>query len=336
VENSPDDWHKLTGETAIKPEIQICDSHHHLWYPAAGGYTLEDFRRDISGGHNIVQTVFIESHKMLRTKGPMEMRPVGETEFVSELVTSSPKKQSGDSGIAAGIVGFVDLTLGKAVIPVLEAHIAAGRDRFKGVRFTTTWDASPDIKSSSQRGIMASPQFRNGFATLSKYNLSFDAWLYYHQLSEMAQLAHAFPDIPVVIDHAGGPLGIGPYAVQHKVVFQVWKKNIAALAEYDNVYIKLGGLGMDICGFGLSQRRQPPTSTELAKQFAPYFLWCIERFGVNRCMFESNFPVDKKAYPYTVLWNAFKRIVADFSKSENQALFHNTAAKFYHLPRAMH
>jgi predicted TIM-barrel fold metal-dependent hydrolase len=294
---------------------------------------LEEFRRDISGGHHVVQTVFIESRKMLRASGPSELRPVGETEFVRDLVNSNTGQSSRNTGIAAGIVGFADLTLGAAVAPVLEAHLAAGGGRFKGVRYTTTWDASPEIKSSAVRGIMASSKFREGFAALSRYDLSFDAWLFHPQLMELAELARAFPATRIVICHTGGPLGIGLYANQGEAVFQEWRKAIAVMANYDNVYIKLGGLGMAINGFTWNKRAQPPGSIELAGSFAPYFSWCIEKFGVHRCMFESNFPVDKRSYSYTVLWNAFKRVAAHFSKSEKQRLFYGTAVEFYRLPR---
>jgi predicted TIM-barrel fold metal-dependent hydrolase len=328
-----DNWLKLTNETPIDPETIICDPHHHLWYPASGGYSLEDFHRDISGGHHVVQTVFIESRKMLRSLGPPEMMPVGETEFIRELVISDAGKTSINVDVAAGIVGFADLTLGTAVAPVLEAHIAAGGGRFKGIRYITAWDASPKIKSSAKQSIMASPQFRKGFDRLSKYDLSFDAWLYYPQLMELAELARTFPKTCIVICHTGGLLRIGPYATGRETVFQEWKKAITELAGYDNVFIKLGGLGMEISGFAWNKRSRPPGSAELAECFKPYFSWCIEQFGVNRCMFESNFPVDKRAYSYTVLWNAFKRVAAHFSKSEKQALFYDTAVQFYRLPR---
>jgi predicted TIM-barrel fold metal-dependent hydrolase len=327
-----DAWLSLTAESAIDPEIQICDPHHHLWYPAAGGYSLENFQRDISGGHHIVQTVFIESRKMLKAGGPPGMMPVGETEFVRELITPAAGKPSGKTGIAAGIIGFADLTLGTAVLPILEAHIAAGGGRFKGIRYATTWDASPAIKSSAARGIMVSPQFKKGFSVLSKYDLSFDAWLYHPQLMELAELARTFPETRIVVCHTGGPLRTGPYQAQRETVFQEWKKAMAALSSFDNVYVKLGGLGMDITGFGWNKRPQPPGSLELAESFAPYFSWCVEQFGAGRCMFESNFPVDKRSYSYTVLWNAFKRVTAHYTKSERQALFYGTAAKFYRLP----
>ena len=327
-------WLKLTREDAIDPDLAICDPHHHLWYQDNEGYSLEDFVKDASGGHRIVQTVYIESRKMLRLNTSPEMQPVGETEYVRDLLDRSAVQQSGNSGIASGIVGFADLSLGKAVVPVLEAHIAAGRGRFKGIRFITTWDASPEIRSSSVQGIMASSRFREGFACLKRYGLSFDAWLYHPQLMELADLARAYPDTPIILDHIGGPLGIGPYAKKRDEVFQHWKEGMEALASCENVFVKLGGLGMEISGFGWHNRPEPPDSTELAEEFSPYFSWCVQRFGVDRCMFESNFPVDKRSYSYTILWNAFKHLSKDYSTEERKALFHDTAVRAYHLPEA--
>jgi L-fuconolactonase len=324
-------WLDLTAETAIDPDLCICDPHHHLWYEPDNPYTVEDFRRDIGGGHKVAQTVFVESRKMMRKEGPPAMQPVGETEFVREIVSPNVPGSPGFSRVSSGIVGFADLTLGDAVTPVLEAHLEAGQGRFRGIRYSSTWDSSPEIRCSAAKGILTDSNFRMGFACLRKFDLIFDAWLYHPQLMELVNLARAFPDIPIVLDHIGGPLGIGPYARSRDEVFQIWKSSISALSACENVSVKLGGLGMDICGFGWSEKAEPPGSPELAGTFAPYFLWCIETFGVKRCMFESNFPVDKRAYSYTVIWNAFKTICKGFSASERQALLHDTAVKVYHL-----
>ena len=251
---------------------------------------------------------------------------MSETEWVEKTVSQS----SNTPDVAAGIVGFADLTSGADVEQVLEAHIAAGKGRFRGVRQTSTWDASPNFRSTS-KGLLLEQKFREGFACLRKHGLSFDAWLYHPQLNELADLARAFPDTTVIADHVGGPLGIGPYTRDRETVFQQWKREIGALADCHNVVVKLGGLGMEICGFGWYEKAAPPNSTELSEAMAPYFIWCIEKFGVNRCMFESNFPVDKQSYSYTVMWNAFKRIAEKFSPGERAALFHDTATKFYRL-----
>jgi predicted TIM-barrel fold metal-dependent hydrolase len=260
------------------------------------------------------------------------MQPVGETEFVQSIATQSESGQYGNTRVAAGIVGFADLTLGTAVKPVLEAHIAAGKGRFRGIRHSAAWDASPDTRSSANiPKLLLDSQFRDGFACLQEYDLSFDTWLYHPQLMELVNLAKAFPDTPIILDHIGGPLGIGPCIGKREEVLQNWKSGITALATCSNVIVKLGGLGMPICGFGWHERATPPSSAELADAMAPYYYWCIEHFGVDRCMFESNFPVDKISYSYTLMWNAFKRISRDFSPHDQSALFHDTAARVYRL-----
>jgi len=326
-------WLMLTVEDPIEPDLPICDPHHHLWDYPTNRYLLEELLQDTGGGHHIVQTVFVECRSMYRKDGPPEMQPVGETEFVQGVAAQSASGQYGMTNVAAGIVGFADLTLGAAVKPVLEAHIAAGRNRFRGIRHISAWDASTEIESymGTPRGLLLDVKFREGFACLQEYGLSFDVWLYHPQLMELVDLARAFPDIPIVLDHIGGPLGIGPYAAKPEEVFQEWKRGIAELATCPNVVVKLGGLGMRICGFGWHERATPPGSAELAEAMAPYYRWCIEQFGVDRCMFESNFPVDKMSYSYTVMWNAFKRMSKDFSPAERAALFHDTAVRVYRL-----
>jgi L-fuconolactonase len=326
-----EDWLKLASEEALDPDLFICDSHHHLWYQSERSYSLEEYLKDISGGHRITKTVFVGSRMMLRNEGPEKMKPVGETEFVQKLVTQS--HQPGKTEIAAGIVGFADLTLGSAVAPVLEAHITAGKRSFRGIRYPAAYDPSREIKSSFEvpGGILLDARFREGFAHLQKYGLSFDAWLFHPQVGELVGLARAFPDTTIILDHIGGLLGIGSYAQKREDVFREWQRGMATLATCPNVYMKLGGLGMEICGFGWYEMPVPPGSAELAEAYAPYFLFCIERFGTHRCMFESNFPVDKRSYPYSIIWNAFKRITKDFSSSERRNLFYNTAVKVYRL-----
>lgn len=328
-------WLNLTKEDPIEPELPICDPHHHLWGLPRGHYFLEELLTDISGGHNIIQTVFVECRSMYRKAGPQEMKPIGETEFVQGIAAQSASGQYGKTNVAAGIVGFADLTLGAAVAPVLEAHIAASRDRFRGIRYISTWHESSDIVPSRNhpRRVLLDSKFREGFACLQKYNLSFDSWLYHTQLMELVDLAEAFPKTPIILNHIGGPLGIGPYAGKHEEVFQEWKHGITALAGCPNAVVKLGGLGMEMCGFGWHQGATPPSSAELAEAMAPYYLWCIEQFGADRCMFESNFPVDKMSYSYTVLWNAFKRITRGFSPEDRRFLFHDTAARVYRLAK---
>lgn len=325
-----EEWLNQTIEEALDPSLPICDSHHHLWYDNDISYTAEDYLKDISEGHNVCRTVFVESRMMLKEDAPPEMQPVGETEYVRKITSRS---EGSATVIAAGIIGFADLTIGAAVALVLEAHLAAGKNRFRGIRYTTAWDDGLNIKPRWEvpRGLLMDGKFREGFATLGRYGLSFDTWLYHTQLAELIDLVREYPDIPIILNHIGGPLGIGRYEHQREVVFEDWKRGIQELATCANVYIKLGGLGMRICGHHWNEAEKPPGSAELAGVFKPYYLWCIERFGVDRCMFESNFPVDKASYSYIVLWNVFKRLTADFTHEERLALFHDTAARVYRL-----
>ena len=327
-------WLAQVQEQILEPDLKICDPHHHLWDYPHNRYLFDELLADLRSGHNVMSTVFMECASMYRADGPDVMKPVGETEFVQGVAAQSASGQFGDTAVAAGIVSNADFSLGDAVAPVLEAHMAASGNRFRGIRFSLSWDASPEITpaSSRTRGLLSDPKFREGFAYLQRYGLSFDALVYHPQLTELVDLANAFPEVTFILNHIGRPLGTGPYAGKRDEVFADWKKGITAIAACPNVVVKVGGLGNTISGFDWHQRPLPPTSTELAKTMAPYYLFCIEQFGANRCMFESNFPVDKASYSYTVLWNAFKRITRDFSKSELTALFHDTAAKAYRLP----
>ncbi|MFC1991040.1 amidohydrolase family protein [Chloroflexota bacterium] len=325
-----EEWLMLAKEDPIDPDLPICDTHHHFVDHPDDTYLVEDLLQDIEGGHNIVQTVYVQGVAGYRQNDTREMRPVGETEFV---IAQSERGRLSKTSVASGIVGFADLLLGSAVEPVLEAHIAVGEGRFRGIRYLTNWDASTEVMPNRKRpkGVLLDPKFREGFECLHKHGLSFDAWVFHTQLMELLDLARAFQNTPIILNHIGGPIGIGPYAVRREEVFQEWKRGIAALAKYSNIFIKLGGLAMPLFGFGWNERAEPPGSVELAEVMAPYYCWCIEQFGVDRCMFESNFPVDKMSYSYTVLWNAFKRSVGDFSPKERAALFHDTAVKVYRL-----
>jgi predicted TIM-barrel fold metal-dependent hydrolase len=329
-----EEWLRLTREEPIEPEYPIIDPHHHLWDRPGDRYLLDDFLEEVrSAGHNIVASVFVECRAFYRQDGPAELGPVGETERVQRMATESVKR--GSTAVAAGIVGYADLTLGPGVARVLEAQLAASPDRFRSIRHICTWDASPEMKTPeprAPRGLLLDSSFRAGFACLEKYELSFDAWLYYPQLPELTALARAFPETTIVVNHVAGVLGVGPYAGKRDEVFQAWKRGMAELAACGNVVVKLGGLGMVRSGFGWEARPAPPSSTELAETTRPYYLTVIELFGPDRCMFESNFPVDKISYSYGNVWNAFKRMSEKFSQAERSALFRGTAARVYRLP----
>ncbi|MFC1886070.1 amidohydrolase family protein [Thermodesulfobacteriota bacterium] len=305
------EWLNRTTEEALEPDLPICDPHHHLWDYPQSRYMIHEILYDISGGHNIRSTVFIECRSMHRATGPEAMKPVGETEFIQGIAAMSASGQYGETRVAAGIVGHADLCLGESVSSVLEAHLIAGANRFRGIRHANAWDPDERIRGahvSAKGGMLLDSKFREGFAKLNQYDLSFDAWLYHPQIPELKQLARKFPDTKIILDHVGGPVGLGPYAGRRDEIFSLWKKEINELATCPNVMVKLGGLAMPINGFAWHKREKPPDSEELAEVQQPYYLYCLEKFGVARCMFESNFPVDRVSCSYTVLWNTFKRI----------------------------
>jgi predicted TIM-barrel fold metal-dependent hydrolase len=315
----------------LEPDLPICDPHHHLRERPNDRYFLEEFLQDTGTGHNIVATVCVENRAEYRKTGPEAMKPVGEPEFFDSVGAQASADPQNSTAVAAGIVGHADLRLGEAVAPVLEAHLRASPRRFRGIRHSTTWDPSETIRSDAPRGLLADGAFRKGFACLERYSLSFDAWLYHPQLSDLVDLARRFPNVTIILDHIGGPLGVGPYKGKRDDVFRAWSKGIADLSACPNVAVKLGGFGSTRSGYDWHERRVQPASAELANVMAPYFDFCIEKFGAHRCMFESNFPVDKASYSYRSIWNAFKRLSQSYSADERKALFHDTAMRLYRL-----
>jgi L-fuconolactonase len=335
-----DEWLDLTTEETLEPGLPICDPHHHLWdHPNLAAYKdhrylLDDLLADTRSGHNVVSTVFVECSSMYRADGPDEMKALGETDFVNGIAAMAASGTYGSSRICAGIVGYADLSVGDGAAEVLEAHIAAGNGRFRGIRHAAGWDLDPNVSNSHTNppaSLYLDSTFRKGFARLALLGLSFDAWLYHPQISELTDLARAFPETPIVLDHFGGPLGIGPYKGKREEIFDKWKTDIAELATCANVMAKLGGINMKVNGFDWHKQDKPPSSEELAATTGRYYRHCIEHFGPDRCMFESNFPVDKVTCSYHLLWNAFKRMAADCSASEKTDLFCGSASRFYRL-----
>lgn len=326
------EWLAKLSEDVLDPDLPIIDAHHHFWNHADDVYLLDDYLADLKSGHNVVATVYVQGFWAYRDSGPEELRPVGEVEYAVSAAAKA-KQLNARANVCAGIIGFAELTLGARVEPVLAALVAAGQGRLRGIRNITARNPHflASITTPSAFGVMASPEFRAGFALLEKYNLSFDVWLYHPQISELADLARAFPNTPIILDHVGGPLGVGPYRGKREQVFAEWRSSLKELAACPNVYVKLGGFGVSLMGFDLHENVLPPSSGELANTWGRYVLATIETFGAKRCMFEGNFPVDKNAYSYPVVWNAFKRIVANVTPEEKRFLFHDTAAHVYRL-----
>jgi L-fuconolactonase len=321
-------------EAILEPDLPIVDTHHHLWVRPDHRYLIDELLADLRTGHNVVATVFLECHSMYRAAGPPELRPVGETEFVAGVAAMSDSGKFGPTRIAAGIVGFADLTLGDRVEAVLQAHVRAGGGRFRGVRHAAAWDASPIIGNSAVATgphDMQRPDFRAGLARLTALGLSLDAWVFHPQLDDLVELARAFPNANIILGHVGGPLGYGPYAGKRDGVYAAWKAGMSELATCPNVTLKLGGIMMRLAAFDYGAAPAPPSSAQLADLWRPYIEPCLEWFGPSRCMFESNFPVDKMGIGYGPLWNALKRLAAGASAEEKLALFSGTARRVYRL-----
>ena len=333
------DWLARHTEEILEPDLPICDPHHHLWDSHSGHktqprYLLDEILEDVNSGHNVVSTVFIECGAMFKTSGQSHLKPVGETEFVNGIAAMSESGGYGKTRIGAGIISTVDLRMGALAGEVLDAHIRAGGGRFRGIRRAVAWDAAGEIanhRPKPPQHLLLNADYRRGFAELGPRGLTFEAWCYHTQIPEVVDLARAFPDTTIILDHFGGPLGVGPYAGRADEVYEAWKPMVKELSGCPNVSAKLGGINMEVNGFGWHERKTPPTSQELADATRRYYEHTIECFGVARCMFESNFPVDKVSCSYSVLWNAFKRIAEGATADEKAALFHDTAARVYNV-----
>ena len=323
---------RAPAEQIIDPDLPIIDTHHHLWQRPDHRYLLHDLLADLNTGHNVVATVFLQCHAMYRAGGLEELRPVGETEFVAGVAAMSDSGGYGPARVAAGIVGYSDLTLGERVEGVLEAQIRAGGGRFKGVRHSANWDADPTIGNGAPGpNVYRRPDFRAGLSRLTALGLSLDAWAFHPQLQDVIDLARTYPGANIVMGHVGGVLGYGRYTGRRDEVFAAWKASVTELAQCPNVTMKLGGMMMRAALYDYGAAERPISSEGLAALWRPYMETCIELFGPRRCMFESNFPVEKMGIGWAALWNAFKRIAAGASADEKRALFHDTARRIYRL-----
>lgn len=328
-----DGWLAQHTEPALEPNLPIVDPHHHLWVRDGNTYLLPELLADLASGHNIRATVYEECRSMYRIDGPEEERSLGETEFATGIAAVGASGTFGPTRVCARIVGNVDLRLGKRAGDLLERHIVGSGGRFAGVRLSTAWDASERIhKVVPTPGVLREPEFRAGFVTLGSLGLVFDAWVYHPQLEEVAELAGSFPDTSIVLNHVGSPILGGPYAARRNEVFEDWRTGMAAVARQPNVSVKLGALPIRLPGSSVPKRETPPDSEEVAAAWRPWIETSIELFGADRCMFESNFPVQKRWCSYGVVWNAFKRLASGASDDEKTALFAGTASRIYKLP----
>ncbi|SOE90616.1 Predicted metal-dependent hydrolase, TIM-barrel fold [Burkholderia sp. YR290] len=334
-----DDWHaRVVPEAALEPEIPIVDAHHHLYGEPADihHYRLEHLGKDLAGGHRVIGTVYIEAYfSGWRQSGPESMRPVGEVELIESLTRKPLSIGPGECQVAAGIVSHADLTLGDRVADVLEAELEAGAGRLRGVRHMSAYNegvVGKTIVDPPKKHLLADPTFRRGIAQLERFGLSFDVWSYHYQLAELMDLAEAFPGVPMILDHVGGVIGVAEFRSRRAEVRAQWATDMRKLAKRPNVYVKVGGLGMPVFGFGFEERERPATSEELARAWHPFIDTCVDTFGPQRCLFESNFPVDRQSCGYVELWNAFKLATRGLSVDERKDLFYRSACRAYQLP----
>lgn len=329
------DWLAQVQEDIIEPELAIVDPHHHIWVQDGHAYGLDELRSDVQSGHRVVATVLVQAHHAYRDSGPEHLRCVGETEHIEQIVAAQGQPEPAPY-LCAGIVGYADMLLGAAVEEVLQAHQVASPQRFRGVRHSVGRDPYfPEgiVLRPAPAQLLADARYRAGLAAVARAGLSYDAMLYHCQIAELTEVARALPELPIVLDHFGCIIGVGPYVGREQETFAAWRHDVVDLARCPNVSVKLGGMGMVICGARFHDQALPPNSRALAQLWRPYVETCIEAFGVERCMFESNFPVDKGMFSYAVLWNAFKRLAAGASTDEKAALFGHSAARFYRLPQ---
>jgi len=340
-------------EAILEPDLPIIDPHHHLWdlrpmlgmfpephHPFIAAvipnayYTFDELRAHLTSGHNIIGTVYMECGAFYNGAYGDALKTVGEVEFVNGVAAQSACGLYGPSRYCAGIVGHADLTRGTAAGEVLDALRAAAPRRFKGIRHAAAWDADPNVLGAPfhhPQGLYRDATFRDGFAELGKRGLTFDAWLLEPQLPDLIDLARAFPDQPICLDHVGTPVGHASYKGTLPERFDVWRGNIRELAKCENVVVKLGGLAMAFCALPEEGPAAGYGSEALADLWRPYIETCIEAFGASRAMFESNYPVDYWGADYAVLWNTFKRLASGASDGEKASLFAGTAARFYGL-----
>ena len=330
------DWLALTPEPTLEPDLPICDPHHHFWDFRMARipyqrYLLHELMADVNSGHNVRSTVFIEARAMYRADGPEAMQCVGEVEFVQGLAAASASGLYGPCRAAAAIIGHANLDLGERVEPVLHALQAASPNRFRGIRFRVSWDPHPEVENVGVEGQLASGNVLAGARVLARLGMCLENTVYFPQLPELAAFARAVPELTIISNHIGCLMRVGPYANRDDEVMAAWRRGIEAVSACPNVVMKLGGIGMPRTGFDWHTREKPIGSEELAEAMAPYIHHCIEQFGPDRCMFESNFPVDKVSFSYNVLYNAFKRLSQGYSAAERAALFHDTAVRVYRI-----
>lgn len=323
-------------EPILDPDTPIIDSHHHLFDRPPLRYMFEDYREDAAAGHKIVATVYVETLAMARCEGPEALRPIGEIEFANGVAAMSASGGYGPCRVAAAIVGYADLRLGEQVAITLDRSLAAAPDRYRGVRQIAMDHPDPAIlrflTNKPPKGLLQHPKFREGFSQLAQRGLSFDAAVLHHQMPEIEDLAMAYPQTAIVLNHMGLATATGLDAGGRAEVFRDWREKLRSLGRHPNVFCKIGGLGTTYWGFGFNETAEPTGYLALSEAWRPYVETAIEVFGAGRCMTESNYPADGRSCGFVPVWNALKHIVSGCSSDEKAALFYGTAAAVYRIP----
>ncbi len=332
------EWLDQHIEDPISPNIPIIDPHHHLWDVGFGRYYIEELLEDInSSGHNIVSTVYIMSSsntEIYSKDGLEEFKPLKEIEFATSEGKRADLIPNNKVKVNASIVGSVDLTYGNKLQPVLEKAVNISEGRLKGIRMLLASHTDPRISSGavkSDLGLMLHPNFIEGAKCIQNANLSLDFWIYHTQLNEMEKIARSLPELTIILNHIGGPIHLGEYEGKQAATHREWRSAMMRLSRIPNINVKLGGLGMAVNGAKFHNNKFPPNSVQLSDVWKPWIYETIDMFGFDRCMFESNFPVDKGSCSYGALWNAFKILAKDMSDDEINKLFSKNAAKIYKI-----
>lgn len=336
------DWLARVSEKALEPDLPICDCHHHLWSMGGFDYLNEDFQQDMLSGlvpgtcHNVVSSVFVECTTSYDEVPETHLRYAGETRFVENLAKKSLAQTESKTLVAAAIIARADVNEHETLPQAIAAHEAASPTRFRGFRHVANWDADPEIGQGHAQpgpGLLLNGDFQRGAAILAEHGLIFETVVLHTQIEELLAFAKQLPDLKIVVNHMGGIVGVGRFAGQRNKVFRDWSKKMTDLAECGNVYVKLGGINMVRYGFGWHELAAPPGSDLLADVTGEYYRHVIDRFGPERCMFESNFPMDKISCSYGVLWNAFKKITSPLPAASRMQLFCGTAESLYDISR---
>ena len=324
-----EEWLRQVKENIVEPEMPIIDPHHHLWDDRGSTYLVEELQADTGSGHKVVKTVYMECGWAYKEDGPKHLRVVGETKAVVEQAKKS--RETGGAVISA-IVSRADLRLGEELIEVLDAHQEASDGLFRGIRHAGARAEHPEaltIPGGAPKGLFEDTDFLSGVKVLGRNGYTYDTWHYHYQNREFLEMVKKIPDTKIILDHFGTPLGVGPYANKKEEIFHQWRLDIKEISKIDNVFIKIGGMAMPDNGYGWNLRDKPATSDEFVEAQSRYYLHAIDCFGPERCMMESNFPVDRMSLSYHVLYNGLKKIVQDFSDDEKNHMFYKTAESVY-------